>query len=234
MKRAADLFDDAARERVRAAVAAAEQTTSCELVPVVATASGRYDRAEDVVGLWLACGAAIAVWLLWPHAVGAGAGHRAGSWDAPSAWVGPTVLVLSTAAAFTLGAWLAGRIGWLRRPFVPADQAADEVNAAARRAFFDRRVHHTAGATGVLLFVSLYERRAVVLADRAVVEALGEGFTCETCAVLTAGLKRGAVADALCDAIAEAARRLAPVLPRAADDRDELSDALVLLDEPGQ
>ncbi|NNJ25482.1 hypothetical protein [Alienimonas chondri] len=228
MKRAADLFDAPAKERVRAAVAAAEQTTSCELVPVVATSSGRYDRAEDVVGLWLACGAAVVVWLLWPHAV------ASGDWDAPAAWVGPAALVAAIAVSFTLGAWLATRIGWLRRPFIPADQAADEVNAAARRAFFDRRVHHTGGATGVLFYVSLYEHRAAVLADRAVVEALGEGFTCEVCAVLTKGLKDGAPADALCAAIAEAARRLAPVLPRAEDDRDELSNALVLLEEPGR
>ena len=232
MKRAADLFDEPAKKRVKAAVAAAEQTTSCELVPVVATASGRYDRAEDVVGLWCGCAAGVAVWLLWPHAV------DAGDWAAPPAWVGPVVLVAATVLAFVLGAWLATKLGALRRPFIPEDQAADEVNAAARRAFFDRRVHHTAGATGVLLFVSLYERRAVVLADRAVVEALGEGFTCEVCAVLTEGLRSGdtpdAVCDALCAALAEAARRLAPVLPRVADDRDELSDALVLLEEPGR
>lgn len=233
MKRASDLIDAAARERVRAAVAAAEASTACELVPVVATASGRYDRAEDVCGLWLACLAAVAVWLAWPHAA------AAGDWGTPPAWAGPVVLVAAVAAAFTLGAWLASRVGWVRRPFVPADQAADEVDAAAAKAFFDRRVHHTDGATGVLLFVSLYEHRAAVLADRAVTEALGEGFACEVCAVLTAGLRgegtgTGDPADALCGAIAEAARRLAPVLPRAADDRDELPDALVLLDEPGR
>lgn len=233
MKRAADLFDAAARERVRAAVAAAEKSTSCELVPVVATASGRYDRAEDVVGLWLAGAAAVAVWLLWPHAEGPG------EWDVPPTWLGALALLAAILVGFTLGAWLAGRFGGLRRPFVPADQAAEEVDAAARRAFFDRRVHHTAGATGVLLYVSLYERRAAVLADRAVVEALGEGFTCEVCATLTAGLRGegsagGDPADALCAAIAAAAARLAPVLPRAAEDRDELSDALVLLEEPGR
>ena len=53
MKPASSLFNDQARERVNQAIAQAESKTSAEVVPVVATASGRYDRPEDIVGLWL-------------------------------------------------------------------------------------------------------------------------------------------------------------------------------------
>ena len=45
-------FSDEQRRAVAQAVAEAEGKTSAEIVPVVATASGRYDRAEDIVGLW--------------------------------------------------------------------------------------------------------------------------------------------------------------------------------------
>ena len=67
MQRAANLFSEEQRKQVEQAVIDAEAKTSAEIVPVVATASGRYDRAEDIIGLWLATIAAVAVWLLFPR-----------------------------------------------------------------------------------------------------------------------------------------------------------------------
>ena len=43
MQRASDLFTEEQRKQVEKAVVEAEAKTSCEVVPVVATASGRYD-----------------------------------------------------------------------------------------------------------------------------------------------------------------------------------------------
>ena len=54
MQRPAERFTGSDRQQVAAAVAAAESQTSAEIVPVIAAASGRYDRAEDLVGLWTA------------------------------------------------------------------------------------------------------------------------------------------------------------------------------------
>ena len=54
MQQASTLFNEEQQQQVERAVQAAEGLTSCEVVPVVATASGRYDRPEDIVGLWLA------------------------------------------------------------------------------------------------------------------------------------------------------------------------------------
>ena len=53
MIKATRLITDADRQRINAAIADAELHTSAEIVPVVASASGRYDRAEDIAGLWL-------------------------------------------------------------------------------------------------------------------------------------------------------------------------------------
>ena len=71
---------------------------------------------------------------------------------------------------------------WLRK-------MRDEVAARARAVFFDGRVHHTAGATGLLVYVSLYERMAAVLADQSVLDRLGQDAVDELCGVLTAGLQ---------------------------------------------
>jgi putative membrane protein len=227
MKSASRQFSAEQRRQIAVAVAAAERTTSAEIVPCAATASGRYDRAEDIVGLWLAMTGVVAACLLWPRHV-----KETGSWDLPEPWVFPTAVVVIAVVGFVAGAVVASRIGWLRRLFTPGRQMRDEVAQRAGAIFFDQRVHHTAGATGVLLYVSLHERRAVVLADQAILDKLGPDALQDVCGTLTAHLRHSHPADALCQAITAVGEKLAPVLPRAANDVNELPDALVTLDAP--
>ena len=67
MQRASEFLNEEQRKQIEKAVVEAETLTSCEIVPVVATSSGRYDRAEDMVGLWLAVLAAAIVWWFFPR-----------------------------------------------------------------------------------------------------------------------------------------------------------------------
>jgi putative membrane protein len=225
MQRATDLFGDEQRSRVAQAVADAESKTSCEIVPVVATASGRYDRPEDLIGLWLAVLAAIAVWLLCPRQ-----SIESGAWDTPAVAVELLALAAAIVIGFILGAALASRIAPLRRLFTPASQMREEVDARARQVFFDTRIHHTSGATGMLIYVSLFEHIAVVLADQQILDTLGQPFLDQLCRRLTDSLRTAHPADAICNAIADAGRQLADPLPRSQADRNELHDALVVID----
>lgn len=101
--------------------------------------------------------------------------------------------------------------GPLRRLFTPRAQMRDEVMARARQAFFDQRVHHTADATGLLVYVSLHERLATILADQKALDAMEPSALDGLCAQLAAGLRQGDAAGALCEVIRGAARhRLAP------------------------
>jgi putative membrane protein len=224
MQKASEIINAEQRARVESAVSAAESITSCEIVPVVATASGRYDRAEDLVGLWFAMVGAVVAFLMFP-------GHNDhGTWGGIPLWGQVGLLVLVMLVSFIVGAVLADRFRNLRRLFTPRSHIQEEVNLRARELFFDRRVHHTAGASGLLIFVSLYERTAVVLGDRSVVETLGEKFPEELCQRLTASLRTQDVASAICDTIQHAATTLQTALPRTANDVNELPDTLVLLD----
>lgn len=213
-------------QRVNEAVAAAEAKTSAEIVPVVAAVSGRYDRPEDIVGVWTSIAAlALAWWLLPEHA-------RPGDWGALPAWAYLLILMLSVVAGFVVGAVIGAHVDWLRHLFAPAQQMRDEVLLQSRQVFFDSRVHHTAGRTGLLIYVSLFERMAAIVADEAVVEKLGQPALNELRDHLTAALAKQRLGDAICDTIAAAGARLAGVLPRAEGDVNELPDALVMLDRP--
>lgn len=225
MQRASQLFTDEQRRQIDQAIVDAEAQTSAEIVPVVATASGRYDRAEDIFGLWLAIVTAVLLWLYLPRP-----GYEAGSWSGcPIVWQ-IVVVVLGMVAAFVLGAVIGSKIGWLRRLFTPRREMREEVSRRAREVFFDNRIHHTAGATGLLLYVSLFEHMAAVIADQQVLDKLGQPVLDELCAELTDGLHADQPTDAICRVLADAGQRLGAVLPRAEDDANELADALVTLD----
>ena len=225
-RRASTCFSDEQRRRIEQAVADAESRTAAEIVPAVAAASGRYDRAEDIAGLWLGLIAMLLTWLWLPRGA-----PEPGSWGGRAPWMDGLLLVAGMILGFLAGAVLASNLWTLRRLFTPKRQMRDEVAAAARRAFFDARVHHTTGRTGLLIYVSLYEHVAAVLADQVVTEKLGQPALDELCARLTANLRRdGDVTTALVAVIGDAGKRLAATLPAAPDDRDEIAASLVTLD----
>ncbi len=226
MQKASQLFNEEQRKQVQKAVAEAEKQTSCEIVPVVATASGRYDRAEDIIGLWLAMFVVVILWLELPRESG-----DAGNWSSTMPlYLELLVVVVAGVAAFIAGAVAGSRIGWLRRLFTPRQQMQEEVAARAREVFFDNRVHHTAGGSGLLVYVSLFERTAMVLGDQIILDKLGQSFLDDLCKRLTDSLGQNHPADALCGVISEASERLHDPLPWEEGDVNELQDTLVLID----
>jgi putative membrane protein len=225
MQRASDVFNAEQKQDVGQAVASAESRTCCEIVPVVASASGRYDRPEDIVGLWLATLIAVVVWVMFPRE-----SAEPGSWSAGSVSLGVLIMVAGVVIAFIVGTVCGSRVSWLRRLFSPKEQLKEEVATRAREVFFDNRIHHTAGSTGILIYVSLFEHMAVVLGDQEVIEKMGQSSVDALCGQLTDELQKSHPADALIAVITTAGEQLAGVLPRAENDNNELQDALVLID----
>jgi len=223
LRRASAIFDETHRQTVNEAVRDAESRTSAEIVPAVATASGRYDRAEDMVGLIVGIGAMVVLWLLFQDV-------REPAWTGPAPTVPLGALVLVLVGGFALGAAAATRIDWLRRPLVPPAEIAVEVEQRAAQLFHDQRIHHTDGSGGVLVYLSLFERRAVILADRAAFEALGKPTLDGLCSELIAEARRGDLPLALAATIRRLGDLLAEKLPRADDDVNELPDAVVVID----
>ena len=225
MKQASNMFTSEQRQQVEEAVKQAESGTSCEIVPVVAASSGRYDRPEDIVGLWLAIIAASAVWFWFPRQL-----DETGSWDATPWYVGLIVLIVAVVVAFIIGAVAGSRINWLRRLFTSRAEMQESVAGRARQVFFDKRVHHTEGATGLLIYLSLMERSAVVLGDQTVLDKFGQEFLDELCKMLTQAMRETHPADALCRVISHAGTKLSTSLPRSNTDVNEIQDTLILID----
>ncbi len=221
----AKLFTNADHQRIKQAIQEAESKTSAEIVPVVARSSGRYDRPEDIVGLWFVVIGMIIVWAAYPLPE-----SNLGSWSSSAPVWQLIVMVAVVVAGFVLGAFTASKVDWLCRLFTPREEMRNEVLSRARAVFFDNRVHHTAGGSGVLLYVSLFEHMAAIITDQSVLEKLGQEKIEKLCGEFTERLHAGTPTEALCETAKSLGEHLAGPLPRAEDDVNELADVLVVID----
>jgi len=226
MARASERFTEKDKQAIRDAVAEAEKKTSGEIVPVVATRSGRYDRSEDILGVILGVLAVAAVWLLFQKIE-----PKGGDWGG-----GLTIafrlgsFLLTFVAAFVVGVVLSTFVPALAHPFIAKKELREEVLRSARQAFVEFRVRGTTGSTGILIYVSLFERMAWVLGDRAISEKLDQAKWDETKDLVIDGLRNGKPAEGICSAIRRCGELLLQHFPVAPDEVNELSNELQLID----
>jgi putative membrane protein len=116
-----------------------------------------------------------------------------------------------------------------RRAFVPEKHATAVAEEQAVQEFHRQGLARTEGETGVLLFVSLFEHRAVVLADRGIDAHVGPEAWGAVDRAILAGLRRGSLREGLVEGIRLAGELLARHVPAPAErDPNELPDRLVV------
>jgi putative membrane protein len=128
------------------AVREVESCCSAEVVIAVRARTGSYLHAALIFGLLVGL-VALAVLLYSP-------------WIFAPVWFLVDPLVIGVLAGF-----LGSRSARLGRAFTPSRLRRQWVEAAARSAFVERRVHSTTGRTGILLYVSVLEREAAFVVD---------------------------------------------------------------------
>ncbi len=187
------------------AVRAVEGVSAVEVMVAVRRRSAGYPQVP--LGVGIAVGVATLGFMMWAPLVFS---HLA-------IVVEP---VVAGALAGFLAAWLPGVRRWL----TSGRQRREQVEKAAKATFFDKRVRHTSGRTGVLVYISLLERELEVVADTGVVEAVGVAAWEEAKRPLRQCVRAGGDAVAVARELAALAELFAEALPREADDRNELPD----------
>lgn len=85
-------------------------------------------------------------------------------------------------------------------------------------------ITHTQGRTGVLIYLSLEDRRVAVYGDAAVHSVIGDDGWTKACAQLQARFKQGDFVGAICEAIHSLAPILSEHFPPHAENPNELPD----------
>ena len=147
-------FKEEVRARVAGAVRKAEARSRGQIVPVVVERSDSYPEVRFRGGLlFAALLTALVLALRLP--------------------IGTSELVLLQVLFGGLGALLTF-LGPVERMLAGRRALEEAVRARAVRAFQEEGLHKTSEGTGVLLFASLFERRAVVLGDYGIHEKVGD------------------------------------------------------------
>lgn len=115
----------------------------------------------------------------------------------------------------------------LRTRLVPRRWHFDEAHENAVKEFLARNVHRTAERTGVLIFVSLAERYAEIVADAGINDRVDQSQWDQAVAALIAAARRDRLADGFVEAIGTVGGMLAQHFPAKAGDLNELDDHLV-------
>jgi len=223
-------FTDPDRARIAEAIAAAELTTSGEIVCIVDEHPHRY----AATGLTIAALAAFvlpfaAVWAgldfaaLTPWRSWTGSGFAADLRGGIEAYALVQVVVFVVVAALCVWTGLGAAL-------TPKGLKRDRVHGAALSQFRARGMGRTRAATGVLIYVATRDRVAEVVADAGIYAKVAPEHWATTVAALTAGIKAGDAARGFVDAVGLAGAVLAEHFPPViADNPNELPDRLIEL-----
>lgn len=197
------MLDAALTTALGDAVHEIELRSCAEVVVEVRSRSGSYAQAEARFGALLAF-AALLVLLFSPWAFAPG-------------WV-----AVDVAAMYAIGHFVAGRSDVLRRLMTRESERVAQVRTVAAAVFHERGVANTERETGLLVYLSLLERRLEVLADRGVLLAVPALPWNDL-------MERARACPGTSQALLEFVRALGPMLaeymPAREDDRDELANA---------
>jgi putative membrane protein len=213
----ARFLDAAERDRITACVQEVEKSTSAEIVPFVRSASSAYPaallRGALVAGVVVAAAATVLDTVLKPW----------GGLKLLDLWLFPGVFVVVFGLIFLLAHVVPG----LARLFVSRAEMTEEVGEAAVTAFYRHRIAETRDRTGILLFVSVFERRVVVLADEGINAKVPAETWEQVVDIVLKGIREGAAADGICRAASRCGEIVSGKFPIRAGDTNELRNLIV-------
>jgi putative membrane protein len=219
-------LNEAQHKIVSDAVAAAELETSGEIVTVLADRSDGY---SDVVMLWAAAisftvMSAFAAFPqpfldLYDSLIG-GWSHEWTTGELASMTIGLGLL------AFAL-TWAVQQWDPVRFLLIPAPVKTARCHEQAIKHFKVGAERRTHGRTGVLIYLSMSEHRAEIVADLPIAEKVNAEVWGEAMGDMLTEIKQGHIAEGLAVGVRDVGFILAQHFPRGEEDENELPDRLI-------
>ena len=219
-------MNDADRARVSEAVSAVERRTAGEVVTIVTRQSDDY---AEIAMLWsiLVAFLALAALAIAPDFYLGLYDRLTGGWVQewhPREVFAVALLVASLKFA---GMWLLQLWRPLRLLLVPGPVKLARVRARAITCFKVGAERRTHGRTGILIYLSMAEHRAEIVADEAIASKVAPEVWGEAMAAMLAHIREGRLADGMIAAIEKVGEVLAEHFPLAEGDTNELPDRLI-------
>lgn len=200
--------------RIKSAVFEAESKISGEIVPVFVESSGRYTIANYRGGLVAAVSAFLSIIFLDRYA--------------PAyAVYDPLMILIIFLVAGIFGAYLVAYMPPLKRLLVQQSHLDSSTRVRAERAFLEQEVFATRERTGILIFVSFFEREVIIMADKGISKVVDQKEWDGLVRLIIEGIHKNKLIDGLEAAIRKSGDLLLEKgFLRAEDDINELGDDL--------
>jgi putative membrane protein len=197
------------------AVHAAEKKTSAEIVAMVVRSSSRYYQTTITLIL-----TGFIVFLMAYEFL-----NFEAYWDS----FYKTLAFVTTSLVIIFGVLpRLARIGIVQRWMTHKNEEAEQVFKRAQIEFYHNDLHHTEGASGVLIFISLLEHAVVVLADKSISDRLPPETWQKIVDQILQDIKNKKMADGIKTAVASVAGLLTGPFPIKSGDRNELPNKLII------
>ena len=154
------MLTDSDKRRIVSAVQGVERQTDGEVVVCVTASSGTYPVARWRAAVFFALLSLAVIFIIRPSTT-----------DWAPLWMGSDLLAVGVCIMVgLLGVVLTAQVGVFKRAFVFDSELRREVEKAASESFIAEEVFNTRNRTGILIFVSEFERFFEVVADSGIDE----------------------------------------------------------------
>jgi putative membrane protein len=202
-------IDSAVAVSVTEAVRSVEDCSCAEMVVEVRDRSGSYAHADSRFGALFAFVTLVAVLF--------------------ARWVfAPEWVAVDAAIAYGLGLLISRSSHFIRRSMTTRRDRERKVHTAAAATFVDRGIAKTRRSTGMLVYLSLLERRIELIADRGILDAVP---SLEWNQLVEAIRGRRATQSTLVDVLHALQPLLLRYAPNQSGDRDELPNDVIFVTE---
>ncbi len=207
--KAETFFTESDKKKIAEAISAVELKTAGEIAVMVVDQSDAYPEGQILTGISVGPLFALAATELF--------------WQG-SLWVFAVSAIVLTG----LLGWLAHHLPAVKRFFIPRARLELQVKKRALTAFYEKGLYKTRDESGVLFFISLFEHKIWVLADKGIYEKITQETLQSYALDIASGIKNGQTTDMLCRAISAAGELLARHFPVKPDDINELSNEVII------
>ena len=233
--KAEHFFSQAENEKIKNAIVSAEKGTSGEIVVMVVDESDPYYEASTfgafILSSLVALVATIIIGVLTNYQTEWSYSSKGFLLDLilisveyASVWIFIPLLVV----VYYPCKMLLSKLPRIKIYFVSKKHRQLAVYERAIQAFYEKGLYRTRDETGVLIFISLLERRVWILGDRGIHSKIGDTFWKVRAEELGHGMKSNKYCDEICNVIKICGQELTKHFPIKSDDKDELPNEVML------
>ncbi len=222
------ILDAAQHKIVSDAVGKAELTTSGEIVTVLAERSDGY---SDVALVWAAALSftAMSVFAFIPQPFMDIWDWLVGGWMHDWTTGETATMTIALGLITFVLIWLVQQWDPIRFLLIPGPVKSQRVRERAMRHFKVGAEKRTHGRTGVLIYLSMQEHRAEIVADEPIAEKVAAEVWGEAMADMLVEIGKGCTAEGIAAGVRDVGKVLSEHFPRDENDTNELPDRLIEL-----